>query len=286
MDSKWIRYIPFVLTVFLYSTMEVVSKPLLSRLYPETITGIRFIVGGLIVLPFVRDFKNFTLKTHLVFFLVGVLNIFIAMNALQISIKYIPAGMAASLLSSNALFVYILSHFTEKENVKIKELLTIASSIFAIVLISNRIEVNLKGVLWVLTASFSFAVYTLISRYLSIKYSIRGMTAFSFIYGGLFTLLFAIVKHPVNGDILKYQVLFIPLLYLGIFVTGLGYIMFFLTIKYNSSRLGSYVFLIKPILAVLWGFLFLKEKLDAIQYIGIALLVISLYLLLYFRTKR
>ncbi len=282
MERKFDKYIPFLATAVLYSTMEVVSKPIMGQISADTITALRFLIGSLVIFPFIPK-KRTDIKSHLIFAFVGILNIFIAMNALQISVKYIPASMAASLLSSNPLFVYILTHFIDKEKINTIDILSILGGIIGIILLSGKDSSNIEGILWALGASFTFAIYTIISKKLTDKHSIRTMTSFSFLYGGLFTLIIGLFRGTITTDINILKGVFPHLLYLGIGVTGLGYLFFFLTIKKNSSRWGSYIFLVKPIFATIFAIIFLKEILTGLQYTGTLILLISLYFLIIYK---
>jgi len=65
-------------------------------------------------------------------------------------------------------------------------------------------------------------------------------------------------------------------LYLGIFVTGLAYLLFFEALKKIPAATGSMFFFMKPVIASVLAFLLLNEKLSLMQIIGILFVIESL----------
>lgn len=67
----------------------------------------------------------------------------------------------------------------------------------------------------------------------------------------------------------------ISLIYIGIFVTGLGYTFFFLAMEETSASTASIVFFIKPALAPILALLILHEAISVNTIGGIALIIIG-----------
>jgi drug/metabolite transporter (DMT)-like permease len=63
------------------------------------------------------------------------------------------------------------------------------------------------------------------------------------------------------------------LLYIGVFVTGLGYAFYFMAMETTSAATASLVFYIKPVLAPLMALAILGEPITLTMVIGIAFII-------------
>jgi drug/metabolite transporter (DMT)-like permease len=62
-------------------------------------------------------------------------------------------------------------------------------------------------------------------------------------------------------------------LYTGLIVTGLGYLFYFLAIRFSNATTGSVTFLLKPALAPIIAVVALHENIEWNMFIGIALIL-------------
>ena len=69
----------------------------------------------------------------------------------------------------------------------------------------------------------------------------------------------------------------IPLILLGVLVTGFGYMFYFKAMDTTSVTTASMVFFIKPALAPIFALLILNESISINTIIGIALILIGAY---------
>jgi drug/metabolite transporter (DMT)-like permease len=79
------------------------------------------------------------------------------------------------------------------------------------------------------------------------------------------------------------------MLYLGVIITGLAYVLYFEAMKQLSAARASFYFFLKPALATLLAYFFLGEQLSLLQIGGIVLIMIALsrrlWISLYERNK-
>lgn len=258
------KAIPFVLiTALCFATLEPVSY-LVSSVGPSVITAIRFIIGGIILLPFAfnaikKQNIKITQKSLLNLFLLSVLLIGLSMIPLQYAINGVGAGDASTvaivaiIFCCNSVFTAIFSSIILKDKISLRSWIGIAFCLVGIFISSIFKIVNGVGVLSVvlaLIAAITMGLYTVISRKF-IK-AIPGVVqnSFSFIMGGIIlAVVMFIVGEPLipSGDtiVMDWGIL----AYLGIVVTGIGYAAFFKAIEYGSATIASSAFLIKPVLA-------------------------------------
>ena len=70
-------------------------------------------------------------------------------------------------------------------------------------------------------------------------------------------------------------------MYCGIFVTGLGYMFFFLAIRHSDASTGAVAFFIKPAIAPVLAIIFLHEKIFWNTVAGVLLLMAASFISLY-----
>ena len=153
-------------------------------------------------------------------------------------------------------------------------LIAIFVSIAGVFLIFNPFAANadMKGVFLAFGAAVTFSFYSVINKTRVKKYGGLVLTSFCFIIGNIFLLICLLIfKIPVVSGITGNNVLHI--LYLGIFVTGIGYLFYFEAMKHTSAITASMVFLIKPALAPFLSLLVLGESISVNTILGICCIV-------------
>lgn len=275
------------ITTLAFSTMEITGKMIANSVHPFQMTFLRFLVGGLFLLPFaLRELRYRRLKlklTDFLFFaLTGVVGIVISMCLFQTAIFYTKAALVAVIFSSNPLFTAPLARLILKEEMGFRKWVALALSIFGIVLIFNPFSVSpdIKGMTLALASAISFSLYSVISKLRIEKYGGMVLNSFSFLEGSAILLLVMLpMGFPVLSGISFANIG--QLLYLGIFVTGIGYFCYLSAMKYTSAIIASTVFFIKPALATILSLLILKEMPGLFGIAGIALIVTSSFLMLH-----
>ncbi len=229
----------------------------------------------LILIALARNMKIDTRDIPLLS-LVGSLNSIVSMTLLQLSVKYSNASTAATLVASNPIFVLAISLILGNSVPK-RKILSILFGLVGIWLISaGKVKGDSTvGILFGVGASFTFALYTVLLKKYSLKYSPLVSTAYSsflssLIYG-LLLLVFGDVKLP---SLTAFQ--WMDVLYLGIVVTGVAYLTFFEAVKMIGAVKASMVFFLKPVVATTMAVLILGESLTWLKAVGTAVVIASL----------
>lgn len=256
------KAIPFVLiTALCFATLEPVSGHIAANINPAAMTAIRFIIGGLILLPFAisaikKNNINISFKTIFSLFLLSVLLIGASMVPLQYAVleakkAELSTAVVAIIFCCNSVFTAIFSAVILKEKISLRSWSGIILCLLGIVISSNITSgVGVLSVVLALVSAITMGLYTVISKKF-IK-AIPGVVqnSFSFIMGGItlaIVLLFVNIPIlPTSGNLI---LTFGVLAYLGIVVTGIGYAAFFKAIEFGSATVASSAFLIKPVLA-------------------------------------
>ncbi len=272
-------YIYILITAFAFSTMEIAGKMVSSQFNPFQLTFLRFAIGGLVLLPLaIREIKKRKLRLSwrdfAFFALTGIIGILISMSFFQMAILNTKASIVAVIFSTNFVFTIPFAVVFLKEKFNKRNLFAIAASILGIFLIFNPFSVNpdMKGILFALGAAVTFSLFSVTGKTRIHKYGGLILNSFSFIIGNIFLLVFLLFfKVPVFSGINSGNL--IHLLYLGIFVTGIGYLCYFEAMKRTSAITASMVFFIKPALAPVLSLLILGESISLQVLAGIVCII-------------
>ncbi|OQY39767.1 MAG: hypothetical protein B6226_01185 [Candidatus Cloacimonetes bacterium 4572_65] len=282
-------YLYCLLTILFFSTLEVAGKLFGGGIHPIAITGIRFLIGSVLLSPFamrqIRERKiKFKATDILLIGLVGSLNVGVSMLALQYAILYGKASLAALLISSNPIFVAIFGLLILHEKLKTSTVIGIILGLFGMGIIIGFEDSlfsgatnPLLGLTFGLVSAISFGLYTVYAKRYAVKFGGFVFNSISFFVGGVVLLLAGLglgfdLSFPLTLNNSAY------LLYLGTFVTGLAYMLYFEGLKNIPTAIGSSFFYLKPAFALILAYLFLGEKIILMQVVGFILVVISLSL--------
>lgn len=292
-------YIYILLATLLFSTMEIALKLVTTQFHPVQLTFLRFLIGAVVLSPLaIKNLKerklSLTKDDFSFFILQGFICIVVSMTFYQLAVINGKASIVAILFSCNPIFVIPFAYFIIKEKIYKHTIISLLLSISGILSIMNpfRMISNPYGIIFSLLAAIVFALHAVIGKTRSNRYGGIIQTCFSF-YAGSFQMIILILitkisfistwlsdynlKVFANIPILHGITLnSIPsLIYIGIFVTGLGYTFYFLAIEKTSATTASLVFYIKPALAPILALIILKESMAPTTIIGILLIILG-----------
>ncbi len=279
-----IGYVLILITATGFSTLEIVGKLTADYLHPFQLTFLRFLLGGLVLLPFaLREIKkrrlSLTAGDFGFFALAGVLNVVVSMSFLQMAVLYEKASVVALIVSTSFIFTIPFARILLKEKAGKNAALTIAAGLLGLFVILNPFAgiPSPLGTLLAFCAAVTFALYTVTIKKRVERYGGILLSSFSFIIGSLMLLgILLFLGIPVTTGINRQTVPY--LLYLGIFVSGIGYWCYFEAIRRTGAVTASMVFLIKPALSPLLVLLILGEGLTFNTGAGMFLIVAGAFI--------
>lgn len=279
--KKVVAYI--FLSAILFSTMEVALKITGNQLDAFQITFIRFLIGGLFLLPFAfREIHKlnttFTRKDYLHMLAMGIVCICISMIFFQLGVQYTNASTAAVIFCINPLFTMLFAHFMTEEKLNKIKLIALAIGLLGIVFMINPLNMEpgntVLGVTFTISAALTFGLYSAMGRTSIQRLGGLTQTCIGFIFGSLVMLpILWILKKPVISGISTDNMLMI--LYVSIMITGLGYLFYFLAMEKSDAATASIVFFVKPGIAPIIAVVFLDEVIRLNGFIGIGLIFVG-----------
>ncbi len=273
-------YIYVIITALLFGTMEVSCKIGGADLDPFQLTFLRFLIGGLVLLPFAvgqmrRRHVRLEVRDILNLALVGFVGVTISMSLFQLSIMMCNASTVSVLICVNPFFTMIFAHFMTDEKLNLRKVIILAVALLGIVFMLRHWDIQegntWGGMLLMLVSAMFFGLYTVMGKVSQQKLGPMAQTSISFLLGaGLLLILMLIMGRPVIAGTADN----IPIIiYTGVMVTGLGYYCFFRSIELSDASTGSFAFFLKPAIAPIIAVIVLHETILWNTVVGIALLL-------------
>ena len=292
-------FLYILLSTVLFSTMEIALKVVSNDFNPIQITFLRFIIGFILLIPLaIKGLRNrkchLEIKDFAFFALTGFICVVVSMVLYQMAILNSQASVVAVLFSCNPVFVVLFAFLMLHEKIYRHTVLSLIVSIIGIIVIMNPLHMSGSAIGFVLTilSAVTFSLYSIISRKRSERYGGIALTCFSFLFGSMEMLILIFIT-KINGvSVFLTQIglksfAAIPILqginghslpsliYIGIFVTGLGYTFYFLAMEAPSTATASLVFFIKPALAPILALIIIHEPITINMIIGIMLIIVG-----------
>jgi drug/metabolite transporter (DMT)-like permease len=282
--KKIIIYI--FISAILFSTMEVTLKIVSLGIDPFQITFIRFMIGGIFLLPFaIKEIKKRKITLNLNDFIymggIGIVCICVSMIFFQFGVMKTSASTAAVIFCTNPMFTMIFAHFITDEKMSRKKVMAAGISILGLLTIINPFNIslgeNLLGMTFSLSSAITFGLYSAMGKRRIERLGGLAQTSISFIMGAAVLLVFlSIMGRPIISGIDQSNI--IVVLYVSIFITGFGYLFYFLAMEKSNASLASLVFFVKPGIAPIIAVIVLSETIAFNTIIGILLIFIGSYL--------
>lgn len=275
--DKFTAYVYLGVTLLSFSSVEVISKPLMGRIDPFFLTAFRFLLGGLFLAFFLKE--PISLKDFLFVTLIGMLNSLVSMTALQLAVKYSNASTAATLVASNPIFVSLFAWLILKEKYRLRKYIGIALGFFGLVVFSfGKLESDSWiGIFFGIFAAVTFGLYTVLMRKYTKKYDALRVNAYSSLSSGLIYLGILYASNTLKIPPFRMREWLI-VLFLGFVVTGIAYLTFFKAMETIGAAQSSRIFFLKPVVATALSFILLGEQISFVKVLGMAIILISMSL--------
>lgn len=258
-------YLPLILQQLIASSTHLIAKNAVTSIDPFVAVLWRAIFSCIMFAVWLyikRDsFVPIEKKDMGRILLLGFINIPLNQLAFFKGLSYTTPANTALLYALTPTFVFILTAFTKHEKPTLSRFMGIAIAFLGVILVLfekglSISEEHIIGNLLVLSASFSWAIFTTYGRPLVLKYGALNMTAMA-MFAGLLTYLpfYAVIPtHTAVADIL------LPtwgsILYLGWITSGLGYTLWYIALaKIPASRVAVFNN-IQPIVTTLLTMIF------------------------------
>ena len=286
-------YIFIVLCAVIFSTMEVMLKTVHGVFAPMQITCLRFLVGGVLLIPFamrsIRKKNAVLTRKDLGFFAcAGFLCVVIAMSLYQMSVTYTRASIVAVIFSCNPIFVTMLAHLLLHEEIHKNHIIALILELTAALIIIDPVHASLDptGALLAILSAAMFSFYSVFGKKRTPRFGGIAVTCLSFLFGATELVALLLFGRTAAGASLYGALglkIFIDvplfeniplsalpaLLYICCINSAAGFVCHMMAMEKTSAQEASLIFFLKPIIAPIFALIFLKEEIPLNMIVGI-----------------
>lgn len=269
--------------VFVWGISFINTKFLLQELPPVTIALFRQAPALITLLILMKaSGENFRLsKRDWALFPVATLfGIVLYAMFENIGLQYTSASTAAMLVAAIPVFVLVIESITDRRRLSLQSLGFIVASIIGVyfVLFENGLPdfstSSFKGNLFVFLAMLAWIVYTFLNKRLGDRHSSLKMTTMQTFFAIPMFLVFSIGEMPQWHVPSAMGMLHFA--FLGIFCSALAYMFYFIAIQKMGPVIPSAFLNLLPLVTILFSAFTLHERLTWLQWVGAALIIVSL----------
>jgi len=283
-ETKSLDYFVLTLLAFIWASAFFNIKIATYSYGPLTIAFLRIFLGAIpvILLCYIKKIKIEAFSKDWYWFAaIGVINLVIPFFLIAYGVKNVQSNLAAILMASTPLSASVLAHFfTQNEKINLIKSLGILIGFSGIVfLFSDNILINknnFSSALLILCGSTFYVIGGLLTLKISNRKN-ENVTASILIWGSLVLLPISfLIEQPWNLSPRLDST--ISLLYLGIFSTGIAWLLRFYILKHNGLVFQAQVAYLIPIFGVILGFLILDEAITSKVIISLLAIIIGIYI--------
>jgi len=251
---------------------------------PLTIAFLRIFFGAIpvVLLCYFKKIKIEAFSKDWYWFaVIGIINLVIPFFLIAYGVQKVQSNLAAILMASTPLTAAGLAHFfTKNEKINLIKSLGVLIGFSGIIfLFSDNILINENNIFSAFLILFGSCFYV-IGGLFTLKISDKkneNVTASILIWGAIFLMpITLILEQPWDLDPRLDSTL--SLIYLGVFSTGIAWLLRFYILKHNGLVFQAQVAYLIPIFGVILGFLILNEAITSKVIISLIAVIIGIYI--------
>lgn len=283
-------YFCLLTAIGLWSTVEVVTRTILTEVPPIQLAWIRFFVGGVFLCTLLsHDLKRRGLRIdrRILWFClwVSVPGVVVSNIALQYSLQLTGAAVVATVYGASPLFVLALSRLLLREPMDFARVVGLCSGLAGIAVLSlgkPSSAFSLAGLVLALCAAGTFSLWTVLVKKSAGAFTGLPVTVLCFAFGVLFMTPFALLESEgIDWAVLQRHAG--PILYLSVGGTGLAYWLYFKGLAHVDATRAASIILLKPPVAALLASAVLGEALTWNLLVSLGLIGAGLYGVFFWR---
>jgi len=284
--NKYINLIFVLLPVIFWGLSFISTKVVLREMPPISIAFFRQLIAlvplvgwGILTRSSFRIEPKDVLKLAFSSFF-GIVLYFVFENS---GLMHTTASTASMIVAAVPVFTFLVEMLLYKYKPRLSVFLCIfmsISGVYLVISVNGKLDfssASFKGNILILGAMASWIIYTILSRGLSSRYSSHTITLYQTLLSSFLFVPFLIHEIPEWKPLSTSALL--NLIYLGVFCSAASYFMFLYAIKKLGPTVSSAFLNLIPVISVVAGYFILDEKLLPIQYLGMVIILGSLFFL-------
>ena len=268
-----------IVAALIWGTAFVAQTTGMEHIGPLTFTNLRFLIGGLIVLPLaikeIPNFKKSLNKKLIIIILLTGLSLLMGTYLQQYALQYTKIGNAAFLTILYVPFVPIISRFILKKRIHWSIWVSVSICLVGsyYLTVGNSFEAQFADFLVVVCAIFFALHCILIDEYFEIVNAPFTLATSQFLLCFLYSLPFVFIfEDPSLKGI--YMELF-ELLYVGVMSSGIAYTLQIFGQRYVKPSTAAITFSLEGVFGSLAAWIILSQMLTTTQIFGCFLILLG-----------
>ena len=267
-------------TSSIWGSSFLMIKYSLEELNPSDIAIYRILIGALFINIFVRAKENIVKTDNIKIFIISFFWMALPFYMFGIAEQTITSSLAGLINGSTPIFVAFIAVVFYKLKVTKIQVLYIFTGFIGVGLISlsggiNDVSFEI-GFLYALIASISYGIAVNMVEPLIQKYDSLIVIKMVIRYAFLISLI--MLGPTASFKLPTVEVSLIPMLILGIGGTGIAFLTYYKLLESVGRISSSFVVYMIPIFSIFFGYQFLNEITNSIQFIGIGVILSSAFL--------
>jgi len=267
-------------TSSIWGSSFLMIKYSLEELNPSDIAIYRILIGALFINIFVRAKENIVKTDNIKIFIISFFWMALPFYMFGIAEQTITSSLAGLINGSTPIFVAFIAVVFYKLNVTKIQVLYIFTGFIGVGLISlsggiNDVSFEI-GFLYALIASISYGIAVNMVEPLIQKYD--SLIVIKMVIRYAFVISLIMLGPTASFKLPTVEVSLIPMLILGIGGTGIAFLTYYKLLESVGRISSSFVVYMIPIFSIFFGYQFLNEITNSIQFIGIGVILCSAFL--------
>jgi len=269
-----------LVTSSIWGSSFLMIKYSLEELNPSDIAIYRILIGALFINIFVRAKENIVKTDNIKIFIISFFWMALPFYMFGIAEQTITSSLAGLINGSTPIFVAFIAVVFYKLNVTKIQVLYIFTGFIGVGLISlsggiNDVSFEI-GFLYALIASISYGIAVNMVEPLIQKYD--SLIVIKMVIRYAFVMSLIMLGPTASFKLPTVEVSLIPMLILGIGGTGIAFLTYYKLLESVGRISSSFVVYMIPIFSIFFGYQFLNEITNSIQFIGIGVILCSAFL--------
>ena len=278
MNQKLLGYLYVIITMSAWGSTYVVSKFILGSVPPFTLLLLRYIVAAIVlyIIMIKKGLSKVEPQDYKYIFFIGFVGYFIGVGAQFIGTQLSNASMASLINSTNPIFIVLFAVPILKEKITTTKMISIIAALIGAYIIIGGVQGSsiLIGIVACIIAVSMWSLMSVVSKRATEKYNALTVTTYSIIVAICFTLPVSMYELFTIPDIkLLEPAVILSVLYLGVVCTAIAFVLWSKSLSMMEAGICSLFYPVQPMVSVLLGWIFLKEKMNLSFFIGAVLII-------------
>lgn len=269
-------YIYLLTTFTLWGSLYVVSKFVLGKMPPFTISFVRFTMAFLtLTILRKKDTRSIERKDWKYLLIIGGLGYFLAVGAQLLGTKYAGASLASLLNSLNPVTMTVFAALILHEAMTVRKMAGILLALGGVyaILGGSQGAVSVKGICFSLFSVLVWSFVSVITRKVTRKYDSLEVTRCSTLVAAACYLPAAGIEFFRGAEIRADASCAAGLLYMGIICTGVAYLLWNKSLSVLEASRCSAFYPVQPLVSTILGVVCLHETVGISFVLGAVLIV-------------